>query len=148
MKKANLAKKIVVGCGSKSLPWEVLHDLIVELMRAGIQSLVQRNTVQNALEIGYLLGCAAVLDINIFRKNYDPDRGVFIGRLLDASRLRVCKEPVDHLWGMFGLMDPVVREKIQSSECVDYTDTGTSLHTFSTTRSFLKPQQIPSWCPN
>jgi hypothetical protein len=164
---AILAKRIMVGCGSKWLPWEVLDDLIMELRRLKICWLIEINTGLGTLEIGTQVGSTAVRQINFFRKNYDPERGVPIGNLLNASQVRFCTEPVDHLWGMLGLMDPVERDQIQSSEWVDYTDTGksqfwhsyikisrwtvqrdTSLYIFSTTRSFLKPQQIPSWCPN
>jgi hypothetical protein len=163
---AILAKKIIVGCGSKWLPWEVLGDLIVELRRVHILWLVERDW-QRAQEIGAMLGSTAVREINFLRKSYDPDRGISLAQLLDASRFRVCTEPVDHLWGILGLMDQVTRDEIQSSEWVDYTDTGKSqfwrsyikfarwmvqrdqsLYTFSAARSLLKPQQIPSWCPN
>jgi hypothetical protein len=162
--KAILAKRIIVGCGSKWLPWEVLGDLIMELRRLNIRWLIERDTWLGTLEIGTLIGSIAVRQINSFRKNYDPERGVPIGDLLDASRVRFC---TDHLWGMLGLIDPVERDQIQSSEWVDYTDTGksqfwhsyikfarwmvqcdTSLYIFSTTRSSSKPQQTPSWCQN
>ena len=99
LQEAVLAKKIMVGCGSKWLPWEALVDLIVELRRLHIHWLVERDATKRALEIGALPGATALLQINSFRKSYDPERGLPITDLLECSRGRVCKEPV-HIGGI------------------------------------------------
>lgn len=124
LQEAVLAKKIIIGCGSKWLQWDELLDLFKELRNKQIDWLMERYTGARVHRTRTMTGAMAVHEIESLMNQYDPAVGIYIPYLLDASRVRACKEPVDHLWGILGLVHPNERARIRSWGWVDYTTIG------------------------
>ncbi|KAE9382070.1 HET-domain-containing protein [Stipitochalara longipes BDJ] len=114
LQEAVLGKDIMIGCGSKWLPWEVLADLIEEFTRKDI----------GADRRFKLPTRASVYQIEWFRKEYDLAKGLSTPRLLHVARKRACKEPIDHLWGILALLPSDIGDKIRSLGWVDYSVVG------------------------
>jgi hypothetical protein len=164
---ATLAKEIIFGCGSKWLAGDILYELEIELDKKALVGMVERRARREAYENCSRTGRQLLTDLERSRKEYQKYKNISIRSLLSITRGRNCKEPVDHLWGMLGLMQPKIRNLVRSSGWIDYSVTGRTqfwrsyitfakwvvengkgLELLSTTRSFFKPQELPSWCPN
>jgi hypothetical protein len=164
---ATIAEEIIFGCGSKWLSGDILLDLGIELNKKGLSGMVERRALEEAYKNGGRSGKQLLSEIRRSRQAYQKHKSISIGRLLSITRGRNCKEPVDHLWGMLGLMQPKIRDLVRSSGWIDYSVTEKSqfwrsyitfakwmvenyngVTLLSTTRSFFKPQELPSWCPN
>jgi hypothetical protein len=164
---ATIGEEIIFGCGSKWLAGDILFGLEIELSRKSLVGLVESGVQWTVDENGSKTGIEFLSDFNKSRKSYRKYKSLSRSYLLAFTRARKCKEPVDHLWGVLGLVDPDMRDLAKTSGWIDYSVTGKSqfwrsyikfaklevendgrLMLLSTTRSFSKPQEMPSWCPN
>ena len=164
---ATIAEGIIFGCGSKWLSGDILLDLGIELNKKSLIGLVERRARRRTYETGSRTGRQLLRGLGRSRQAYQKNKSIDIGSLLSSTRGRNCKEPVDHLWGMLGLMQPKIRNAVRSSGWIDYSVTGRSqfwrsyiqfskwmvendnqLRLLSRARSLFKPQELPSWCPN
>jgi hypothetical protein len=164
---ATIAEEIIFGCCSKWLSGDILLDLGMKLNKKWLSGKVKRGYRREAYETGSKSGIQLLSQIRRSRQSYQKNKSISISNLLLITRGRNCKEPVDHLWGMLGLMQPNIRKLVRSSGWIDYGVAGRSqfwrsyitfakwwiekdklLMLLSTARSFFKPQELPTWCPN
>jgi len=160
-----LGKKIRIGCGSSWLPWKVLAGLFEEFRLKGISIFVDQSTAEKEAGAPAIFPSAIMNQFEWFRAQYSSGTKLDIPTLLSVCRSRECKEPVDHLWGILGLLPSEVSDKVRSSAIVDYSPEGRahfwnsyitfskwliqdSLKHLSMAPSPSKHHMLPSWCPD
>ncbi len=164
VQEAVLARELVFLCGSKSIDWESLSTLTTALLRAGLLHLVMAaEGIRRDRDNGfYTIPLLKVLRMKILESG-----GMDFQALVSGNRAKRCTEPVDHLWGMLGLVHPYVRNEISDLARIDYSEDGRrnfwrpfvalakrwieddpTLMLLSRATSQEKPKELPSWCPN
>ncbi|KAH7129238.1 heterokaryon incompatibility protein-domain-containing protein [Dactylonectria macrodidyma] len=143
-----LAQKARLVCGTTSIDWNKVIDLYLGCLEES-----QSNKVMLIRhELGY----------NVLRSLYDLSRKLgssyYDLELLNLIRQRVCKEPVDKVYSILGLINPEVRAKI----VIDYKIDPWSIFirlaqellkhhgpdVFILAPSVERPPELPSWVPN
>ena len=153
-------------CGPEVLEWSVLveFDKILRASRLVAHILGEDQQVQTFIDIG------PGLYIKFLENSRSsPTRTFNMGQLLYIAENRRCKEAVDKIWAVLGLLPGLTRNLIQTAGIIDYSPLGRQhywqsykavmKHIFSIDRQdffysitrgqgFEKHPQLPSWCPD
>jgi hypothetical protein len=77
-------------------------------------------------------GISLLLELEKSRKAYQKYEHISMDLLLSNTRVRNCKEHVDHLWAVLGLTHPKIRNLVKSSGWIDYSITGRTQFSYIT----------------
>ena len=156
-----LAKQIVVAHGKRRIEWDALTLLATRLRRASLVGLMGE-TPSISADI-----TRAFLAINLFgiAKNLNRASPASLLTFVTIGRDKDVTEPVDQIYGLLGLVDPMVG--VASRIVVDYSIEGRknwwrpyiqygklqlqsepTLTLLSMAASQQRPAGLPSWCPN
>jgi hypothetical protein len=152
-----LAKDVIFICGNCSLELELLRSFSAEIYYTSVLGHLQ----------SYLLnpndcqGLATLISIGQMRQKLSAS-SLDLLSLLDTGRYFRCKEPVDRVYGLLGIMEQTIKQGI----VVDYSDEARTqywnlyvsvgklmirsgyIEMLVTADSEERPPQLPSWVPN
>ncbi len=160
-----LPPHITLLCGSRLLEWSTLvafDNIVLGVHSHRIMDPAQRI---NMLEDQGPLFVIRFLEL--FRSI--SKQGFSLGRIMFATERRLCKEPVDRVWAIMGLLPASTRRQIQAAGITDYSHSGRRDYWLSYvavmaqlfvvdpvgfwfaiagSQGLRKNPSMPSWCPD
>jgi hypothetical protein len=152
-----LASTVLVVCGDRVCDFGVIRDFCLQAIRTAILAHVEYATPRQEAT----RGCKSVIGFDLLRKSWS-NRTIESLFLLEIGRQAGVREPLDRVYGLFGIMNDSIRQKIR----VDYTDAAKreywnlyisigrimletrGLDILITAESMTRPPRLPSWIPN
>ena len=153
-----LPKIVQVLCGRKTITWETLEDFVVIIRRYELDDWTingHRGIVEDRLQ-----GYAATLIVQVCRASIKKLHwGVRPSLLMNATRRREVKNPVDMVLGMLGLVAPGIFDEIRIDVSLPVQSVFVQLARYyvrnepdecilNHVSALEKLDDLPSWCPN
>jgi hypothetical protein len=160
VQEAILAQSLVLLCGTIKIEWQELVRFVVEM--DALYDLMNHIMESNSIIERADKGSNAVRSIQAIRTTISEQGFANPLYILNVTRNKLCKEPVDKVYGLLALMAPAVSDLV----VVDYSPASRNnywalyarffklllrnqgLDAFGLTPSTSRHPSLPSWCPD
>ena len=155
MQEVILAKGIFVLCGKRVLSWPAIVDF-AEAISVVHPAVLLQHGERTDEAINGVVSCS---QINTLRKKMPNESLMFFASLLETTRDREVTVPLDHIYGLLGLVGDSLRNLVTvnyswtAAECYKqyckmFIEREPTLYLLSMAPSIRKSPGLPSWCPD